>query len=35
MIKGSELKLYRDAGHAFLFQDEQQFVPLVETFLGD
>jgi pimeloyl-ACP methyl ester carboxylesterase len=35
VIKDSQLRLYPDAGHAFLFQDEQQFVPAVETFLGD
>jgi pimeloyl-ACP methyl ester carboxylesterase len=33
LIKGSRLKLYPDAGHAFLFQDEKVFVPLIESFL--
>jgi pimeloyl-ACP methyl ester carboxylesterase len=26
-IRGVRLKLYPDAGHAFLFQDEKAFVP--------
>jgi pimeloyl-ACP methyl ester carboxylesterase len=33
LIKGARLKLYPDAGHGFLFQDEKAFVPLVESFL--
>jgi pimeloyl-ACP methyl ester carboxylesterase len=34
LIAGARLKLYPDAGHAFLFQDEKAFVPLIESFLG-
>jgi len=34
LIPGAKLVLYPDAGHAFLFQDEAAFVPLVESFLG-
>jgi pimeloyl-ACP methyl ester carboxylesterase len=33
LIGGARLKLYPDAGHAFLFQDEAAFVPLIESFL--
>jgi pimeloyl-ACP methyl ester carboxylesterase len=33
LIRGARLKLYPDAGHAFLFQDEKAFVPLIESFL--
>ncbi len=33
LIEGARLKLYPDAGHAFLFQDEKAFVPLIESFL--
>jgi pimeloyl-ACP methyl ester carboxylesterase len=33
-IRGARLVLYPDAGHAFLFQDEQTFVPTLESFLG-
>jgi pimeloyl-ACP methyl ester carboxylesterase len=33
LIPGARLKLYPDAGHAFLFQDEKAFVPVVESFL--
>jgi pimeloyl-ACP methyl ester carboxylesterase len=33
LIRGAKLQLYPDAGHAFLFQDESSFVPLVESFL--
>jgi len=33
LIRGARLKLYPDAGHAFLFQDEKAFVPLLESFL--
>jgi len=33
LIGGAKLKLYPDAGHAFLFQDENAFVPLIESFL--
>ncbi|HXW81110.1 MAG TPA: alpha/beta hydrolase [Acidimicrobiales bacterium] len=34
MIHGARLVLYAGAGHAFLFQDANQFVPRVEAFLG-
>jgi len=34
LLAGAKLVLYSDAGHAFLFQDEDAFVPLVLTFLG-
>jgi pimeloyl-ACP methyl ester carboxylesterase len=34
LIHGATLKLYPDAGHAFLFQDQTAFVPLIESFLG-
>jgi pimeloyl-ACP methyl ester carboxylesterase len=34
LIPGARLKLYPDAGHAFLFQDQKAFVPLIESFLG-
>jgi pimeloyl-ACP methyl ester carboxylesterase len=33
-IPRASLLLYPDAGHAFLFQDAAQFVPVVERFLG-
>jgi pimeloyl-ACP methyl ester carboxylesterase len=33
LIAGARLKLYPDAGHAFLFQDERAFVPMIEAFL--
>lgn len=33
LIRGARLKLYPEAGHAFLFQDEKAFVPLIESFL--
>jgi pimeloyl-ACP methyl ester carboxylesterase len=33
LIGGASLKLYPDAGHAFLFQDEKAFVPLIDSFL--
>ena len=33
LIPGATLELYPDAGHAFLFQDQTVFVPLVESFL--
>ena len=33
LIGGARLKLYPDAGHAFLFQDEKAFVPLIDSFL--
>ncbi len=32
-VPGPTLILYPGAGHAFLFQDENQFVPRVEGFL--
>ena len=34
LIPGAELTLYPDAGHAFLFQDQAAFIPLIESFLG-
>jgi pimeloyl-ACP methyl ester carboxylesterase len=34
LIPGSTLRLYPDAGHAFLFQDGAVFLRLVESFLG-
>ncbi len=34
LIRGARLKLYPDAGHAFLFQDQKAFVPLIESFLS-
>ncbi len=34
LIPGARLVLYPDAGHAFLFQDEAAFVPVIESFLG-
>jgi pimeloyl-ACP methyl ester carboxylesterase len=34
LITGSKLVLYPDAGHAFLFQDQAAFVPVVESFLS-
>ena len=33
LIHGAELRLYPDAGHAFLFQDQVNFVPTIESFL--
>jgi pimeloyl-ACP methyl ester carboxylesterase len=33
-IPGAQLVLYAGAGHAFLFQDANEFVPVVEQFLG-
>ena len=33
LIRGSRLKLYPDAGHAFLFQDWASFASLVNSFL--
>jgi pimeloyl-ACP methyl ester carboxylesterase len=33
LIHGAELRLYPDAGHAFLFQDQASFVPTIESFL--
>jgi pimeloyl-ACP methyl ester carboxylesterase len=33
LIPGSKLTLYPGAGHAFLFQDQAAFLPLVEAFL--
>jgi pimeloyl-ACP methyl ester carboxylesterase len=33
LIPGAELRLYPDAGHAFLFQDQANFVPTIEAFL--
>ena len=34
LIPGAKLTLYPDASHAFLFQDQTAFVPLIESFLG-
>ncbi len=34
LIPNSRLLLYPDAGHAFLFQDEAAFVPVVDAFLS-
>ncbi len=34
LIRGARLQLYPDAGHAFLFQDQLSFVPLIDSFLG-
>ena len=34
LIRGSRLKLFRDAGHGFVFQDERQWVATIERFLG-
>ena len=34
LIPGAKLTLYPDAGHAFLFQDQAAFAPLIESFLG-
>jgi pimeloyl-ACP methyl ester carboxylesterase len=34
LIAKSKLVLYPDAGHAFLFQEEGTFVPVVESFLS-
>jgi pimeloyl-ACP methyl ester carboxylesterase len=33
LIHGAQLALYPGAGHAFLFQDENKFVPRLEAFL--
>ena len=34
LIPKARLRLYTDAGHAFLFQDQAAFLPLLESFLG-
>jgi pimeloyl-ACP methyl ester carboxylesterase len=34
LIPGAKLTLYPDASHAFLFQDQAAFIPLIESFLG-
>jgi pimeloyl-ACP methyl ester carboxylesterase len=34
LIHGSQLKLYPDAGHAFLFQDWSSFAAEVNRFLA-
>ena len=34
VIHGAQLVLYPGAGHAFLFQDQSEFVPRLEAFLG-
>jgi pimeloyl-ACP methyl ester carboxylesterase len=33
LIHGAKLRLYADAGHAFLFEDQANFVPTIESFL--
>jgi pimeloyl-ACP methyl ester carboxylesterase len=33
LIHNAELRLYPDAGHAFLYQDQPNFVPTIESFL--
>ena len=35
LIHRATLKLYPDAGHAFLFQDQSSLIPLIESFLGE
>jgi pimeloyl-ACP methyl ester carboxylesterase len=34
LIPGAKLMLYPDGGHAFLFQDQTLFIPVIESFLG-
>jgi pimeloyl-ACP methyl ester carboxylesterase len=34
LIPGARLRFYPDAGHAFLFQDEAAYVPVIESFLA-
>ena len=34
LIPGATIKLYPDAGHAFLYQDDTAFAALVESFLS-
>ena len=34
LIHRARLQLYPGAGHAFLFEDQSTFVPLIESFLG-
>ena len=34
LIRGAQLALYPDAGHAFLFQERASFIPRIESFLG-
>ena len=34
LIPGARLTFYPDAGHAFLFQDEAAYVPVIESFLA-
>jgi len=34
LIHGARLMFYPDAGHAFLFQDEAAYVPVIESFLS-
>jgi pimeloyl-ACP methyl ester carboxylesterase len=34
LIPNAGLQLYPDAGHAFLFQDQAAFLPVIESFLG-
>jgi len=34
LIRGATLTLYPDASHAFLFQDQAAFIPMIESFLG-
>jgi pimeloyl-ACP methyl ester carboxylesterase len=33
LIRGAKLRLYPDAGHAFLFQDQATFLHVIESFL--
>jgi len=35
LLRGAQLDLYPDAGHAFLFQDEVTFAAKIETFADD
>jgi pimeloyl-ACP methyl ester carboxylesterase len=34
LVSGARLRLYPDAGHAFLFQDQTTFIPTIESFLA-
>ena len=34
LIPNARLMLYGDAGHAFLFQEEAIFIPVVQAFLN-
>ena len=33
LIPNARLRLYPDAGHAFLLQEQPTFLPLIESFL--